>query len=122
MRLTHKFELRPYIRVLHSDEGHMAKLSSFSAATFLLFGSTGAAFAESAGFEAQGFPISLHQAQVTGLTDIRETAPRPTLVVVGMPASPHQLAVLLPRSMHDETHQVARVDHAIPASAEDPAR
>ena len=101
----------------------MAKLVSSATAAFLLFGGSCAAYAESADFEVQGFPISLHQAQVTGLPDVREAAPSATLVVLGMRASPHQLAVLLPRSMYeDDAHQVARVDHAIPASAEVPAR
>jgi hypothetical protein len=100
----------------------MAKLISFSAATFLLFGSAGAAFAESASFETNGFPISLHQAQVTGLSDIRETAPGATLAVDGMPASPHQLAVLSPRKSDDGTRRVARTEHAASTPVESAAR
>jgi hypothetical protein len=76
----------------------MTKLISFAAAAALLIGGVSAASAESANFETKGLPISLHQAQVTGLADIEETAPSATLVAAGMPASPHQLAVLSPRN------------------------
>ncbi|HEX2115996.1 MAG TPA: hypothetical protein VHM01_16440 [Alphaproteobacteria bacterium] len=76
----------------------MTKLISFAAVTALLLGGTGLAVAESANFETKGFPISLHQVQVTGLPDIVEAAPTATLVAAGMPASPHQLAVLSPRN------------------------
>jgi hypothetical protein len=76
----------------------MTKLISFAAATALLFGGSGLAAAESANFETKGFPISLHQAQVTGLPDIEEAAPRAMLAAGGMPASPHQLSVLSPRN------------------------
>jgi hypothetical protein len=100
----------------------MAKLFSFSAAAFLLFGSASAAFAESANFETNGFPISLHQAQVTGLGDIRESAPSATLTVNGMPASQHQLAVLSPRKTDDGTRRVARTERAASAPVGSAAR
>ena len=61
-----------------------------------MFSGTAAVLAQSANFEAKGLPITLHQAQVTGLPDIQEAAPAPTLAASGMPASPHQLAVLSP--------------------------
>jgi hypothetical protein len=100
----------------------MAKLFSFTAATFLLVGAGSAAFAQSANFEAKGFPISLHQAQVTGSSDIRETTPGATLALEGMPASPHQLAVLSPRKTDDGTRRIARTEHAASAPAESAAR
>jgi hypothetical protein len=84
----------------------MAKLLSFTAAALLLFG--GSAFAESASFETKGFPISLHQAQVTGLGDIQETSPGATLVVDSMPASPHQVAVLSPHRPSAELQVAAK--------------
>ena len=73
----------------------MTKLISLAAAAFMVSG-TASVLAQSADFEAKGFPITLHQAQVTGLPDIQEAAPAPTLAASGMPASPHQLAVLSP--------------------------
>jgi hypothetical protein len=96
----------------------MAKLFSFSAATFLLLGSTGATFAESANFETNGFPVSLHQAQVTGFADIEEAAPAATLVAAGMPVSPHQLAVLSPRRADSPVQVAAKRNSAIEAATE----
>jgi hypothetical protein len=75
----------------------MARFLPIATATIILFSGSGGAFAESANFETKGFPISLHQAQGNGLSDIQEASPGETLVVDGMPASPHQLAVLSPR-------------------------
>jgi hypothetical protein len=74
----------------------MTKLMLSAAVAGFVFSGSAAALAQSANFEAKGFPISLHQAQTTGLPDIQETAPAPTLTAGGMPASPHQLAVLSP--------------------------
>jgi hypothetical protein len=70
-----------------------------SAAAALLLGATGAARAQTATFETQGLPIAPHQAQLTGLADLREQAPASPLMLGAMPASPHQLAVLAPRQM-----------------------
>jgi hypothetical protein len=86
----------------------MAKLTSVSAAAFLLFGSAGTVLAESANFEMNGFPISLHQAQVTGAGNIRESTPAATLMVDGMPASTHQVAVLAPRRPSAEVQVAAK--------------
>ncbi|MGK9165593.1 hypothetical protein KXR53_04815 [Inquilinus limosus] len=86
--------------------------SIFTAATAaLLLAGAGAAQAQTPVFETQGFPISWPQAQVTGLADIRERSPAATLMLGGMPASPHQLAVLTPRAaptaMADALNQTA---------------
>jgi hypothetical protein len=75
----------------------MTKLISGAAAAAVIFSGTVSAFAQSANFEAKSMPITLHQAQVTGLADIREEAAKPRLVFGGMPASPHQVAALSPR-------------------------
>jgi hypothetical protein len=74
----------------------MTKLMLSAAAAGFFFSGTAAVLAQSANFEAKGFPITLHQAQITGLPDIQEAAPAPTMDASGMPASPHQLAVLSP--------------------------
>ena len=100
----------------------MAKLFSLTTAAFLLLGAGSVAFAQSASFETKGFPISLHQAQVTGAGDIQEATPGATLTVNGMPASPHHLAVLAPRRTDDGTRRVARTEHAASASVESAAR
>jgi hypothetical protein len=49
-------------------------------------------------FELMGFPISPHQAAVTGSAHVEESSATPKLMLAGMPASPHQIAVLTPRS------------------------
>jgi hypothetical protein len=100
----------------------MPKLHSISAAAFLLFSGADAVLAESANFETNGFPISLHQAHVTGLVDIRETTPGAMLAVGGIPASPHQLAVLSPRKMHDMARRVARTEQGISTETATAAR
>jgi hypothetical protein len=48
-------------------------------------------------FELMGMPITPVQVQVAGSAQVREQSPVATLVVAGMPASPHQVAVLTPR-------------------------
>jgi hypothetical protein len=76
-----------------------------SAVAAVLLGGTSAARAQSATFETQGLPIAPHQAQLTGLADLREQAPSASLMLGAMPASPHQLAVLAPR--HAARRQIA---------------
>jgi hypothetical protein len=48
-------------------------------------------------FELMGLPITPVQVQVVGSAHVREQSPAAMLVIAGMPASPHQLAVLTPR-------------------------
>lgn len=57
----------------------------------------GAARAERPGSEIDGYPITLHQLQSVQSSRVRESSPTPTLTMGGMPASPHQVAVLTPR-------------------------
>jgi hypothetical protein len=63
----------------------------------LLLCTVSAALAEYPNFEINGFPITRHQMVAVSTGQIRESAPTPTLTVAGMPASPHQVAVLTPR-------------------------
>jgi hypothetical protein len=58
----------------------------------------GAKAAELPRFELASFPITRHQVAVMGAVDVREQSPAPTLMYRGMPASPHQIAVLTTRS------------------------
>ena len=48
-------------------------------------------------YELTGFPISRHQFSLLGSANIKEQSPSPSLTMAGMPASPHQVAVLTPR-------------------------
>ena len=61
------------------------------------------AFAQSASFEAQGFPMSLVQAQVlAGLTSIAERPAPPEATAKGMPVLPAQQLVLAPKPRGDD--------------------
>ena len=56
-----------------------------------------AAAAEFPNYESMGLPITALQISVAGSTHVQEVSPTPTLTVGGMPASPHQIAVLTAR-------------------------
>jgi hypothetical protein len=75
----------------------MRNLFSIAATTALMLGGAGVPAAELPTFERMGFPITLHQVQVVGAAHVQERSPAPTLTLGGVPASPHQLAVLKPR-------------------------
>lgn len=49
-------------------------------------------------YEFAGFPITPFQITVLGLDGIQERSAAPTLTLNGMPASPHQIAVIGPRA------------------------
>ena len=48
-------------------------------------------------YEIIGFPITQHQLAAVNSAHVQEQSPSPTLTLGGMPASPHQIAVLTPR-------------------------
>ena len=70
---------------------------SIPAVTALVFGTLGASAGELPQYEVAGFPISPLQISILGSSDVQEQSPTPTLTLNGMPASPHQLAVIRPR-------------------------
>jgi hypothetical protein len=72
-----------------------AFLMAAIAAVTIAGSSAGAA--ELPNFELMGFPITRHQVALIGGTNLQEQSPTPTLTFGGMPASPHQIAVLTPR-------------------------
>jgi len=72
------------------------RLSTVATVTFVLSGS-GAMAVERPIYEIMGFPISQHQLVAVNTAQIQESSPRPTLTLGGMPACPHQIAVLTPR-------------------------
>jgi hypothetical protein len=49
------------------------------------------------GYEVTGLPISPLQMQVVGAANVVEQPHSPVLTLSGMPASPHQISVLVPR-------------------------
>ncbi len=76
------------------------------AAAALVIGST-AALAELPTYEIKGFPVTRIQVGAMNSAEIRERSPVPALTFAGMPASPHQIAVLAPRPQSGG-QQVAR--------------
>ena len=55
---------------------------------------SGAGAGELPSFELTGFPITRAQVAVIGAANVQEQSPAATLTSRGMPASPHQIAVL----------------------------
>jgi len=68
-----------------------------AAMTAVIPSGVGAGAAELPTYELMGFPISSHQFSVVGSVHVRERSPVATLTLNGMPASPHQIAVLTRR-------------------------
>jgi hypothetical protein len=76
----------------------MKRLFLFATVAVLISGGAGvAAAAELPTYEATGFPITAVQASVVRSDHVQEASRQPTLTLGGMPASPHQIAVLAPR-------------------------
>ena len=75
----------------------MSKVFSIIGATFVVLGGINAKAEERPVFERSGFPITQTEVAVLGSAGVRERSPTPTLMLYGMPASPHQVAVLSPR-------------------------
>jgi hypothetical protein len=74
----------------------------------VLLGGASAGFAQSAPYETAGLPITSHQAALLGEANLRERAGAPDLVVNGVPASLHQMAVLAPRPRQAAAAPAAR--------------
>ena len=75
----------------------MRKLLSITGTAVIMLGGLTAEASELPAFEKLGFPITRTQISVLGSADVRESSSIPTLTLAGMPASPHQVAVLTPR-------------------------
>jgi hypothetical protein len=76
----------------------MKRLVLFAAlAVIILEGADVAAAAELPTYELMGLPITALQISVMGSTHVQEVSLVPTLTAGGMPASPHQIAVLTAR-------------------------
>jgi hypothetical protein len=78
-------------------EESMRKLLSITSTTLVLLGGLHAQASDLPTFEKFGFPITRTQVSVLGTAGVEESSPVPTLTFGGMPASPHQVAVLAPR-------------------------
>jgi len=80
-------------------ENTMSKhLSIASVVAFTLIGGIAASAQDLPTYEAMGFPISSVQVSILGCSaQVQEREPVTTFTMAGMPASPHQIAVLAPR-------------------------
>jgi hypothetical protein len=67
---------------------------SITAVTALTLGTVGASARELPQYEVAGFPITTLQMSVLGSGGAQEQSPSSTLTLDGMPASPHQIAVI----------------------------
>ena len=78
----------------------MSTLQRISITTIaaLMLGTVGASATELPQYEVAGFPISTVQVSILGSSGVQEQSPTPTLTLDGMPASPHQIAVLRART------------------------
>jgi hypothetical protein len=85
----------------------MKNVLLITGAAAILHGATAGA-AELPTYESMGFPITRVQLQVLGPAHVREQSPVPTLMLSGMPASPHQVGVLTPRPR--KTRETAEVN------------
>lgn len=83
----------------------MFKHLSITSLVFMLSGAVASA-QDLPTYEAKGFPITPLQVSVLGCSaQVQERAPTPALTMDGMPASPHQIAVLTPRPRDRDTDQ-----------------
>ncbi|MFY9839142.1 MAG: hypothetical protein WAK55_22225 [Xanthobacteraceae bacterium] len=67
---------------------------SITALAMLAFGAATASAGQLPQYEVTGFPISPLQMSVVRPGPIQEEPPGPALTLGGMPASPHQIAVI----------------------------
>jgi hypothetical protein len=81
----------------------MKKLFSITVLAAGMLTGANATAAEFPIFELMGFPITRHQVAVVGSAHVQEQSAKLTLTLGGMPASPHQVAVLTPRARTTET-------------------
>ena len=85
-------------------------------APVMVIGSSAGA-AELPAFEARGFPISRHQVAVLGSANVQEQSAVATLTLNDMPASPHQIAVLMPRQRENDQQMTMTGDRVTIGSA-----
>ena len=71
---------------------------SITTVTVFVLGAARASAGDLPQYEFAGFPISPLQITVLGLGGIQEHSAAPTITLNGMPASPHQIAVIGPRT------------------------
>jgi hypothetical protein len=68
--------------------------TSITAVAALMIGTIAASARELPQYEVAGFPITTLQLSIIGSRGVQEQSPASTLTLDGMPASPHQIAVV----------------------------
>jgi hypothetical protein len=71
---------------------------SITVVTAFVLGTVSASAEELPQYEVTGFPITPLQMSILKADGIQEQSPASTLTLNGMPASPHQIAVIGPRT------------------------
>jgi len=84
------------------------KLLSITSTAVVALGGFTAKAGELPAFEKFGIPITQTQLSLLGPAGVQESSPIPTLTLWGMPASPHQVAVLAPRPTKTEEASAAQ--------------
>jgi hypothetical protein len=79
---------------------------SITAIAALALGAAGASAGELPQYEVRGFPISAVQTSVLRSDSVQEQSVTPVLTLNGMPASPHQMAVISPRTKQQVAHRL----------------
>jgi hypothetical protein len=90
-------------------EKSMRWLVQMTSTTLVVLGGLTAKASELPSFEMLGFPITWTQVSVLGSANVQESSAIPTLTLGGMPASPHQIAVLTPRPRNAEQATSAKL-------------
>lgn len=80
----------------------MKALFAMALTGMLVLSGAEASAAELPSYELAGFPISRHQFSVVGSANVKEQSPSTSLTMAGLPASPHQVVVVTPRSRPTE--------------------
>jgi hypothetical protein len=95
----------------------MKKMFLIAAIAPVMAVASSAGAAELPAFETWGFPISRHQVAVLGSANVQEQSAAATLTLSGMPASPHQIAVLTPRQRANDQQMTMSGERATIGSA-----
>jgi hypothetical protein len=90
-------------------EKGVCRLILMTSTTLVVLGGLTAEATELPSFEMLGFPITWTQVSVLGAANVQESSAIPTLTLGGIPAFPHQIAVLTPRPRNAEQASTTRL-------------
>jgi hypothetical protein len=95
----------------------MKTLFSTAVTGALILSGGAAAAGELPTYEIIGFPLTQHQLMAVNSAHVQERSPSPTLILDGMPASPHQIAVLTARQRTTATQAADKGERAVSGPA-----